>query len=199
MLPKFHTRRLWLRGVSRDDLPAIAAYAATEDYNRFIPADPPSADETRKRVDHFLRDTREFRARRLICLIAESKASGRVVGELTIARSSRGVAEIGWGIAPDCWRDGFGTEIARRGVAIGFDELGLHRIEARVAPENRASVRILERLGFLSEGLSRECRRVRGKWWSLARYAMLSREYATACPPRVAGQAPDMRRTWRRT
>ena len=51
-----------------------------------------------------------------------------------------------------------------RGTRIGFEELSLHRMEADVMTENRASLRILEKCGYKKEGYFREYFRINGKW-----------------------------------
>ena len=60
--------------------------------------------------------------------------------------------------------EGFGTEAAKEGTRIGFEELSLHRMEADVMTENRASLRILEKCGYKKEGYFREYFRINGKW-----------------------------------
>lgn len=59
---------------------------------------------------------------------------------------------------------GYMTEALHKGVSIIFEEYGLHRIEANIMPRNRASLRVVERLGFEKEGLSRAYLRINGAW-----------------------------------
>ena len=54
------------------------------------------------------------------------------------------------------WGQGLMSEVLPMLVRFGFEQLGLHRIEARVEPEHGASVRLLRKLGFTDEGLLRE-------------------------------------------
>src|SRR5262245_48159188 len=61
-------------------------------------------------------------------------------------------AEIGYEIARRWWGRGLTTEAAAAVIRYGFSVLGLHRIEAGVPPGNDASVRMLQKLGFLEEG-----------------------------------------------
>jgi RimJ/RimL family protein N-acetyltransferase len=65
-------------------------------------------------------------------------------------------AEIGFGLHRPFWGRGYMTEAAQAAVDCGFDALNLHRIEAEIDPRNTASARVLERLGFIKEGLLRE-------------------------------------------
>jgi RimJ/RimL family protein N-acetyltransferase len=61
-------------------------------------------------------------------------------------------AEIGYAMVPDFWRRGLATEAAR--AMVGFVEAsgGVRRLCAHTFPELTASVRILERCGFVLEG-----------------------------------------------
>jgi ribosomal-protein-serine acetyltransferase len=70
-----------------------------------------------------------------------------------------GMASLGYWIRTD--RSGWGlmTEAASSVIRFGFDRLGLRRIELRAAPENSASVRVAEKVGFKREGLLRSAGR----------------------------------------
>ncbi|MFA0815577.1 MAG: GNAT family N-acetyltransferase [Anaerofustis sp.] len=59
---------------------------------------------------------------------------------------------------------GYVTEAVDFIVAYAFNELNLHRIEANIMPRNAASLRVAEKLGFRSEGLSRSYLRIGNKW-----------------------------------
>ena len=59
-----------------------------------------------------------------------------------------------------------------------FDTLGFLRIETDVDPRNRASCRLLEKLGFHLEGSLRERWHVEGEIQDSALYGLLAREFA---------------------
>jgi len=63
-----------------------------------------------------------------------------------------GEIELGYRYFPQSWRRGFATEISRRIVRYGFEDLGLRRIVGITHPENVASQRVLEKVGFQREG-----------------------------------------------
>ncbi len=65
-------------------------------------------------------------------------------------------AEIGYTLHPSQWGHGLARDAVRQVLRHGFDTLGLRRIEADTDPDNRASCRLLEALGFVREGLLRE-------------------------------------------
>lgn len=59
---------------------------------------------------------------------------------------------------------GLGTEAARRVLAYGFDELGLHRVSVRVLADNIRAIRCYEKCGFQHEGRERETVFIDGAW-----------------------------------
>jgi len=65
-------------------------------------------------------------------------------------------AEIGFGLQSAFWGNGYMNEAAHAVIDCAFDVLRLHRLEAETDPRNVASARVLERLGFVREGLLRE-------------------------------------------
>jgi RimJ/RimL family protein N-acetyltransferase len=71
-----------------------------------------------------------------------------------------GVGELGYILGPQARGRGVATRAARLVAEWAFGELGIERLEARTHPENVASHRVLERLGFTREGLERSSRRL---------------------------------------
>jgi ribosomal-protein-alanine N-acetyltransferase len=69
------------------------------------------------------------------------------------------------------------TESVRTVVRFGFNQLGLHRIEAVCLPTNIASKHLLERLGFTLEGYARAYLRIDGAWQDHLMFAMLKEEF----------------------
>lgn len=70
---------------------------------------------------------------------------GRVIGKAGLHR----FPDIGYLIDPEFWGRGYGREAVSAVVARAFAHHGLTRIQADVDPRNTASIRLLERLGFV--------------------------------------------------
>ncbi|MGQ3412477.1 GNAT family N-acetyltransferase [Natrinema sp. LN54] len=86
-------------------------------------------------------------------------------------------AEIGYWIAPDHHGRGYGTEATERVVRYAFDQLGLHRIAARVFEFNEPSKRLLEKAGFTQEGVHRDGEFIDGEWQDVYWYGLLENEW----------------------
>ena len=93
--------------------------------------------------------------------------TGDLVGAVTLSNIRRGVAEmgtIGYWIGEPFAGHGHATAAVRALVAFAFGPLNLHRIEAACVPDNLASRRVLEKAGFVHEGLARAYLKINGEW-----------------------------------
>lgn len=95
-------------------------------------------------------------------------------------------AEIGFALSSAHWGHGYAQEAVRLVLDHAFGVLDFHRIEADVDPRNVASLRLLERVGFVREGLLRERWHVGGEIQDSAIYALLARDYAAASTAAVS-------------
>lgn len=113
-------------------------------------------------------------------LAAARKDAGEIVGEavLKIINPSERQGEIGFGVAPKYWKQGYATEIAGTVMDSAFQHFNLHRVAAQCSPDNKGSIRIMQKLGMAREGLLRDIHFARGRWWSTVIYAVLDQEYA---------------------
>ena len=69
---------------------------------------------------------------------------------------------------------GVATEAVKEAVDFAFKILRLHRIEAYVMPKNKKSIRVMEKLNFEEEGISRKCLEVNGRWEDHIRFSLLN-------------------------
>jgi ribosomal-protein-alanine N-acetyltransferase len=81
---------------------------------------------------------------------------------------------IGYMIEPGRQRQGVGAEAVSAMLDFCFGELGLHRAQAFIHPENSASIALVEKLGFRREGLLRDNLRVGDVWRDDVLYARLA-------------------------
>ena len=101
----------------------------------------------------------------------------RLIGAITLSNVRRGVAQAAsvgyWMGTPDSGR-GVMTEALLLLAPYAYRTLRLHRLEAGCVPDNRASVRVLEKSGFRQEGLARHYLRIRGVWQDHLLFARLA-------------------------
>lgn len=106
-------------------------------------------------------------------------ASGDTVGSIGLTGVTDGSdrAEVGYWVAPDHHRMGYGSDATARLVEYGFQQLGLHRIEARAFEFNDASKGLLESVGFREEGVHRDAEFVDGGYQDVHWYGLLEDEW----------------------
>ena len=72
-------------------------------------------------------------------------------------------AELAYDLHPDFWGRGLISHSARALIEWSFTQRHYQRIQATILPENLASIKVIERLGFQYEGRLRHYRMVRGE------------------------------------
>lgn len=100
-----------------------------------------------------------------------------MVGACNLTHIERGAAQsakLGYWIAQKHTNRGYGLGAVRALSRFGFERLGLHRIEAAVQPDNAPSIRVLEKAGFMREGVARGYLKIDGKWADHVIYARVS-------------------------
>lgn len=106
-------------------------------------------------------------ARRGYALPFTITLDGRFIGQLTLGNVVRGAlcsAWVGYWVESGLAGGGVATGAVALAVDHAFGPVGLHRIEATVQPDNVASLRVLEKLGFREEGLLQRYLEVAGSW-----------------------------------
>ncbi len=72
---------------------------------------------------------------------------------------------------------GFMAEALDLAVKYAFTDLELHRLEANIRPENKASIAVVKRFGFVKEGYSRKYLKIGGKWRDHERWAIIKEDW----------------------
>ena len=108
-------------------------------------------------------------------------ADGAIVGGIALRIEDSGVdGELGCWIAASQEGRWIPARACRAMIAHGFGELGLHRITALVASDNRSSRGLVDWLGFTPEGLVREGHRNDAGYHDLVLYGLLEQEWRVA-------------------
>jgi [ribosomal protein S5]-alanine N-acetyltransferase len=171
-VPELQTPRLLLRRLVESD--ALGLHAAYGDAAamRFWDG-PPSRDvaETAARIRQSLEISPQWHAAFAVLLRDGGEFTGMANYHQRSAQHRR--LGVGWILAPRWWRQGLAQEAVRALLDHCFTGLDAHRIEAHIEPDNAASLRLAERLGFVREGLMRDCLFVDGKPRTAFLYALL--------------------------
>ena len=111
----------------------------------------------------------EFQSDRAVRFVLQPKGgdSGPILGTCnytSIVRGAFHACHLGYQVARSEQGRGLMSEALRAANAFMFDAMRMHRIMANYRPENERSRRLLERLGFVREGLARDYLYIDGAW-----------------------------------
>lgn len=175
------TERLILRPFAPGDLEALIAIHGDERVVRYLEWGVRDRAALAGVLEEKARRTRLEREGDGLNLAAVLPETGTLVADLTLIWRSQEhrQGEVGYIVHPEHEGHGYATEGARAMLALGFDELGLHRIVGRIDGRNDASARVLERLGMRREAQLVENELVKGVWTDEVIYALLAREWLT--------------------
>ena len=175
--PVLETPRLLLRELTEfdaEDVLRIRGDAEVTKYNSGMPIT--NRAEAKVLIDSIASDFRQQLAVRWGLLL---KSNGVVVGLCGYNfwdRANRR-ASVGYDLARAYWGRGLMPEALRRIVQFGFDEMNLNRVEADCTSLNTASARVLEKVGFKSEGMQREQYFEYGQFFDLLLFGLLRRDW----------------------
>ncbi|MFC4552857.1 MULTISPECIES: GNAT family N-acetyltransferase [Halorussus] len=174
--PKFlDGDRVTLRVPAEDDVEFLLEHENDPAVRRTRSANLPTGpEEVRRRLGGTL-----GRSDDTLALVVS--ADGDPVGLVYLIREKPnddvyGRAELAFWVAPHAQGNGYATDAARTVVAHGFDRLRLHKVTAKAFAHNEASKRVLEKVGFVEEGVFRDEAFVDGEYRDVVRYGLLADE-----------------------
>jgi [ribosomal protein S5]-alanine N-acetyltransferase len=145
------TKRLRLRRLRPSDEPDLLALDSDPDVMRYVgsPAGVKSPEETLERVRQ--RIGADHGALGFWCV--EGRADGRFYGLGALIRMPTGDdVELAYRLARPAWGQGIASEASAALLDYAFGTVGLPRVVAVTYPQNRASQRVLDKLGFTRQG-----------------------------------------------
>ena len=105
------------------------------------------------------------------------KGSKEIIGTVCISNILFGSVKscyLSYKIGAQHQGKGYATEAVGEVINFAFSILELHRVESYVMPRNEKSLRVMEKLNFMPEGIARRCLEVNGKWEDHVRLALLN-------------------------
>ena len=175
--PLIETERLRLRKISRKDVNEIFFLRSDKRVLHYLDKAPA---KTKKDAYDFIKIVHD----------AEKNVDGitwgitlknieKIIGTIGFWRMQKEHyrAEIGYILHPDYWGKGITQEAITVVIKYGFEVMKLHSIEANVNPDNAASIRLLEKNGFVREAYFKENYYFDGKFLDSAIYSLIISDY----------------------
>lgn len=147
-LPTLETERLILRPFRMDDVDAWFEINKDPEVTKYTgDGGVQSKSEIERRIrDHVLADYSKHGFGRWAVIF---KATNELIGFAGLKyMPDMEVVDLGYRFKTDYWGKGLATEASKHCIAFGFDDLGLERIHAYVLPDNKGSIRVLDKMNF---------------------------------------------------
>lgn len=167
------TNRLLLRQFKPDDLENIFRGLSDPEIIKYYGVSYSSLEDTKNQLNFFYDLEKNGTGIWWAICSADNKIFNGACGLNDLDKDHK-KAEIGYWLLKEHWGKGYITEAIPLVIKYGFEQLGLHRIEAVVETENTNSKKLMERLDFGHEGTLMECELKNGKYISLDIYAKLN-------------------------
>lgn len=176
--PVIRGERVLLRAPVPGDFPQWARLR--EDSRAFLtpwepvwPADDLTKLSFRRRIKRYQREIRQGTGYPFFVF---SPDGDTLLGGLTLAHVQRGVTQsavLGYWMGAPYAGKGFMSGAVRAVVAYAFETLQLNRVEAACLPHNKASIGLLEKVGFQREGYARKYLCIDGRWQDHLLYGLV--------------------------
>jgi len=176
-LPELTTPRLTLRRLLVSDCADMFEYASRNDVTRFLTWYPhPDRAYTREYLQYL---GNRYSAGMFYDWGILYEPDGKMVGTcgFTSFSCASDSAEVGYVVNPEYWGKGIGREALERVLQFGFEELMLHRIEAKFLLDNERSRHLMESVGMTFEGYLREGMLVKGNYTTVGICSILVSEW----------------------
>lgn len=179
LFPNIETERLFLRELRDEDIDFIFKHFSDENVCMYLyDAEPlKEVNEAREIVEWYKNSERKNHSRWGI----EHKENKKIIGTCGYHCWDRinNIAEIGYDLGKEFWGQGYMTEALTSIIQNGFNNMALNRIQAFVYTDNKRSNMLLEKLGFVNEGVIREKHLFRGKYYDHYCYSLLKNDWLT--------------------
>ncbi|MBK8946677.1 MAG: GNAT family N-acetyltransferase [Ignavibacteriae bacterium] len=175
--PNLETKNLILESFTVLDANEIFIIRSDNRVTKYLDRDNhKSIDETMEMIQRIIKS---YEDKTGINWIIREKSFSKVVGYIgywnLIRENVR--AEIGYALNPEYWGKGIMSESLSKILEFGFNELSLHSIFGNVNPQNKRSIKLLERFGFKKEAYFREDYLYNGKYLDSEIYCLLETDF----------------------
>lgn len=170
--PCLETKRLWLRQATPEDVEAVFAVFCDLKVTQFHDLDTFAClDEASKVIE---RRAKGFESGRGIRWAIVHKQNNSLIGSCGFTwHDEANAAEVGYELKSQFWRQGIMSEALNAILQYGFSSREIQFVIAEVMLENVASKRLLEKLGFQSQGIFKKHSFWKGKHHDLEQFKLI--------------------------
>ncbi|MCF6137703.1 GNAT family N-acetyltransferase [Pseudalkalibacillus berkeleyi] len=175
--PTIETERLLLRKVTAEDAQDMLTYLSDPLVVKHMGLDPfETINDALDEIEWYESIFRESSGIRWGITLKEQ---GEVIGSCGFLNmtTKHKRSEVGFELSKPYWGKGIASEALSAVVEYGYKQLQLERIEALIEPTNIPSQKLVEKQGFMREGLLRHYEYTCGKFDDLYMYSILKQDF----------------------
>ncbi len=154
-MQKITTARLTLRSFTIDDVDAYhAAIYNDPDVTRYLPGGTVRSKEATKSIVEYYIEHEQTHSYSVWAVVHNE--TQELIGHCGLVHvlDSPEDVELVYALRHDFWGQGLATEAASASLRHGFEKAKLEEILAFAYPQNKASERVMQRLGMYDEGIT---------------------------------------------
>ncbi len=176
-LPTLKTQRLTLGKITVSDAEDMYSYASLNSVTRYLLWEAHLNIEDTRGYIEFL--NRQYKKGTYADWGIRLNDSGTFIGTVGFADFDyeNNIGEVGYVLNPSYQGKGYMTEAVTAVLSVAFDRIGLDKVVLRIIDENRASIRLANRLGFILERESDEPLNIKGIDRNILYYALTKEKW----------------------
>lgn len=172
--PVLITERLILREITKADAEEIFFLRSDKEVLTYLDRDPAKTIDEAIQWIEMINDL--TKKNEVVTWAISLKDDPKLIGTITFwnIKKEHHRAEIGYALHPAHQGKGLMQEAITSILDYGFKKIKLHSVEANVNPDNKASIKLLERNNFIPEAYLRESWYYNGKFLDAAIYSLIN-------------------------
>lgn len=176
-VPVLETKKYLLRGMTKDDAQGLLEFMKDAETMKYITPDPVRSEAAIQ--EEIQLQLEKFTLRSEIPWVIVNKSNGKLIGKISLHKLSmwHKKAELGVVIHKEYQQQGVMTEVMEIILSFGFNTLELNRLVGDIFADNKGSEKILEKYGFIKEGVLRQTDFDGQAYHDTVVFSMLKAEY----------------------
>lgn len=175
--PELESERLFIRKLTLEDAPDLQLIRSDKKVMTYMDTDHHVTVAFSK--NFISKNLKLYEQKKGIFWALIEKKTGSFIGDLAYwkidFKNSRG--QLGYTLKPEYWGKGLMKEALIQVIDFGFNQLGLHSLEADINTENENSRKLLKKLGFKKEAYFRENYYYNGAYLDSEIYSLLKTDF----------------------
>ncbi len=173
VFPVLKTNRLTLREIRPEDAKRIYDMRSNGRVNQFIAR--PQMQKEEDALSLAERTVAAYKNKQAIGWAGILRENNAIIGTcgFNMIDTYNLRAEIGGEMATEYWGKHIAIEAVMAIIKFGLEEMNLHSIEAKVSPDNRGAIYLMEQIGFVKEAHYRDRIYFNGKFMDMAVYTLI--------------------------